>query len=185
MTTNEGEVEILETEVETLEEVDEEEKDTTDWKAKYEETTARLKRAETKLEKSKTATKETASKSNGELGYGEKAFLVANGIKTADERALVEDYLSSGKTLDEIVENKHFLNDLKDLRSEKESKIAISGTSKRTGQSSRTEVEYWVAKGEMPPADQPDLRRAYVNAKLKSEQSSHFTANPLGGITIK
>jgi len=48
-------------------------------------------------------------------------------------------------------------------------------------QTSRDKVDYWIAKDEMPPADQQQLRRDYVNAKnlKKAEDSSKFTDRPV------
>ena len=83
----------------------------------------------------------------------------------------------TGKTLEEVLASKYFRAELKELREQKASADAIPDSSKRSGQSPKDSVDYWLAKGEMPPADQPQLRREYVNAKLKQETSgSKFTS---------
>lgn len=154
--------------------------DTTDYKAEAARLKGINKRLKTKLAKAKepkkeAEKKETKTEKSTELDYGQKAFLRSEGIKGADEMALVMEYLASGKTLDDIVENKHFLNDLKDLREEKATKDATPAGSKRSGAGTRDSVEYWIAKGELPPVDQVELRRKVVNAKAAAEKG---TKNP-------
>lgn len=154
------------------------------------ELAARLRRAEAKIEKMKLEAKvekkveKVLETKSGELDYGQKAFLVANGVKGADEVALVKQFMeNTGKSLDDIVENAYFQQELKGLRETRETKEAIPSGAKRTGQSSRNEVDYWLAKGELPPEDQPELRRAYVNARIARESSeSIFTSQPIGNL---
>ena len=45
--------------------------------------------------------------------------------------------------------------------------VAIVGRSKRAGQQTRNDVEYWISKGELPK-DNPELARKVVNAKIKA-----------------
>lgn len=106
------------------------------------------------------------------LDYGQKAFLNANGIKGADAIKLAEDYLASGKyTLDSLIENKHFQNDLKDLMDDKAAKEAIPNNTRGSGSgSAKDSVDYWLNKGEMPPVDKPLLRQQYVNARYAKEK---------------
>lgn len=109
--------------------------------------------------------------------YGEKAFLKASGIQSNEYELVERAMKSTGSTLDEILEDEFFQGRLKSLRETKATKEAIPQGSKRTGTSTRDSVDYWIAKGEMPPADQPKLRREYVNAKLKAEKAkSQFTS---------
>lgn len=118
------------------------------------------------------------SKSN-DLDYGQKAYLVANGIKGADETKLVQDIMSNtGKSLDEILESKYFQSELKELREDMASKNAVVTDSKRTNQTTDDSVEYWLAKGELPPESERELRLKVVNARLKKEGSGNaFTSN--------
>ena len=134
-------------------------------------------------DKSKAPSKD--NKKSGELDYGEKAFLVANGIKGKKETALVMEYAAeTGKSIEDILESKHFQNDLKDLREDAGTKGAIPKGTRRSGNSSNDTVEYWIAKGEMPPntPENRDLRTKIVNAKIKAKQSgSVFTDQPVVG----
>lgn len=113
----------------------------------------------------------------GEFDYGQKAFLAANGVKGADELAKVKDFQSAtGKSLEEIMESKYFLSELQELRDDKAAKAAMpEGSRGARGGSAKDSIEYYLSKGEMPPADRPELRRQYVNERYKKEKSvSHF-----------
>lgn len=158
------------------------EDDPIDYKAKYLEVQGRLKRMQTKLNKSKEKPekedKKETKKNNGELGYAEKAYLRAEGIKGSDEFELVQEYIvNTGKSLEKVLENKHFQNDLKDLRDEKSVKEALPQGSKRAGGAARDTVEYWISKGELPPVAEVELRRKVVNAKLQAKKNSGMFYN--------
>ncbi len=114
-----------------------------------------------------------------ELGYGEKGFLVANGIKGSDEFQLVQDIMKeSGKSLDDVLESKYFKAELKSMREEKATYEATPKSgSARGGQSARNSVEFWINKGELPPADQVELRRSVVREKTRLAS----THNKFGG----
>lgn len=127
---------------------------------------------------------ETTSKKTAGLDYGQKAFLVSNGIKGKAEQDLAQKVMkSSGMTLDEVVEDGYFQNELTKLREDGSASDAIPKKGKnRAGNSGSDSVEYWVAKGELPPADQVELRRKVVNARMKAEGGgSNFTSNPVAG----
>lgn len=144
---------------------------------------ARLKRQLEQLDKKYPVEEKpepSKSKSN-DLDYGQKAFLVANGIKGTEEINLVKDIMqNTGKTLDEVLESKYFQSELQELRSEIATKNAIPSSSKRSNQSSDDTVEYWLAKGELPPESERELRLKVVNARLKKETNTNvFTSNPV------
>ena len=92
---------------------------------------------------------------------------------------IVNEYLANGKTLEDLEDNKHFQNDLKDLRDTKSVENAIPSGSRRSAPSAtKNTVEYWIAKGELPPADQTKLRRDVVNARYRNEKDvSPFGSN--------
>lgn len=194
--------EVIEDVVEVAEIVptmDDQGNDTTDWKAIAEQRQADAiknqgiaKRFKTKLEKSKevkaTATpapKSDAPKSEG-FGYAEKAFLVANGVKGADEIGLVEKAMkSSGDTLEQVLENEFFQGKLKTLRDTKAAAVAVPTGPKRSGAPGATDnVEYWSEKYNSGTqlADIPDEWQIKVlNAKIAKEKSSgsNFSKNPI------
>lgn len=135
------------------------------------------------IDSSSKSEKKSESKKSDDLDYGQKAYLRAEGIKRGDEESLVMEYIkNTGKSLEDILDNKHFQNDLKDLRETIATSDAIPKGSKRSAQSSIDSVEYWIAKGELPPADQMELRRKVVNAKIKAEtQTNVFSPRPVVG----
>ena len=125
-------------------------------------------------EKPKAKAKDNAAETPGELDYGQKVF-ISNilGVKINDteQMKLVEDYMSSGKKLDDLVDNRHFKNDLKDIQDNQSAKSAIpDGSRGANGGSGKDDVNYWLNKGEMPPADKPLLRQEYVNARYSKEK---------------
>lgn len=120
----------------------------------------------------------------GELDYGQKAFLKASGIQNDAEMTLVQEYVKdSGKSLEAVLANKAFVADLKDLRDADAASDAIP-EGKRGGNAARDSVEYWVAKGELPPntPENTELRRKVVAAKMKKASGgSPFSKNPVVG----
>lgn len=191
MEENENQDDVVVADVEVENEEDElqepEDNDKTDWKAEAKKAHGAAKRYKTKLDKLKDGPKADEKKpsakdkkSSDEKGfdYGQKAYLKASGI-TPDEFAFVQKVMvDTGKSLDDVLEAKYFQAELKEMREVKATKDAMPNASKRSGANSRDSVEYWVAKGELPPADQVELRRKVVNAKLAvAKQKSTFTDN--------
>lgn len=168
---NENEGEALEDVVEETEYVEEtpteestEETEATDWKAKYEETQGRLKRAETKLSKAGETKSEKSPSKSDDLGYAEKAYLATQGIKGGKEFDFVKDELkkSGAKDLDSLLENPYFKAQLEIFRTSE----AVP-TGKRSSGVATESVEYWATK---PIEDVPmDMRAKVVNFKLEKE----------------
>ena len=133
---------------------------------------------ETKIEKH---IDEGESNNKGGLDRVDKMILRTEGIKSANEISLVEEFMKdSGKGIDAVLESRAFKAELKALREEVASEDAIPTNSKRSTNSNRNTVDYWLAKGEMPPANETQLRRDYVNAKLaKTKARSMFSDNPI------
>ena len=165
--------------------------DDTDWKAEALKARGIAKRNATRLEKLKkaaqtkveTATPPVKKKEKEEkdgFDYAEKAYLRSSGIH-ADEYDLVMEVMrSTGKSLDEVLEAKYFQAELKERREAKETKNAIPAGSKRAAPAARDSVEYWIAKGELPPRDQVELRRKVLKARESAEQrKSQFSDNPI------
>ncbi len=169
MSTNENGEEVIVEDAEETTEVEETTEPTVDWEAKARELEGRLKRAETKL--SKTSKEPVASKpstSNG-LDYGQKAFLVANGIKGESETKFVQKFMQeTGKDLEQVIDSKFFQAELADMR-ELAKTADATPSGKRSGSSAIDSVEYWLNK---PIEDVPkEMRIQVVNAKMKQEKS--------------
>lgn len=145
---------------------DDSNEDSTDWKAKALKYKAILDRNKSKKPEAKK------TNASNDLDYGAKAFLAVQGIKGADELKLVKDFMANtGKDLDSVVESKHFKAELDEMRELKRTADATPTGNRRTGQSARDSVEYWIAKGELPPQSDAELRRKVVNARMKKEGS--------------
>jgi len=155
-----------------------------DKKAEYRKMLVEKGLIDPKTHKPVEAQKEPEGKKSGELDYGQKAYLVANGIKGVEEFGLVQRIMSeTGKDLDSVMESKYFQAELKDSRELAAAQQATPSSTKRAGSNARDSVDYWMAKGELPPADQADLRRKVVNARMKVDtDGTKFTDNPVGNI---
>lgn len=160
MSTNEGgveqEVEQIEGEIETLEGEPEETQDTTDWKAKYEETIGRLKRAETKLEKSKIDKKveEKVKEKTSELDDTQLDYFDLKGYSDPEEVSVFHKImLKTGMSAREVLKDDYALAKVKALRDEKAVKEAIPSSTRRSGEQSG-DLESAIAKfdktGELP-----------------------------------
>ena len=114
-----------------------------------------------------------------DFGYGEKSYLA---VKKLDDKIALEkikDYLgdNSGKTLEDAVTNKFLLAEIEEARELKKTKDATPSSSKRAPTSGKGSVDYWVSKGELPPADQVQLRRDVLNARIAEEKQGSKFAN--------
>jgi hypothetical protein len=113
----------------------------------------------------------TSKKSEG-FDYGEKAYLTSNGIKGSDEHEFAQKLQKqTGLDLDSLLEDTYFQTKLNEFREQKATTNATPSGTKRSNNSSVDTVEYWIAKGELPPKDQVEMRRKVVNARLKKEDS--------------
>ncbi len=150
-----------------------------DWKAKAQESlgiakrrTTQLGKAKAKLEdyesnfipKSKEEPKPQDKKDSQptEFDYGQKAFLISNGIKI-EEFGLVKNIISAtGKSLDDVIVSKYFQAELKELRDAQAVKDALPSDTKRSAPSVKNTVDYWIEKGEYPPD-------TFENRKLRQD----------------
>lgn len=160
--------------------------DKTDWKAEATRLEAEATkfrgiaaRNKTRAEKAKAAAEKPAPTNDGkpkpgEFDYGQKAFLVANGIKGDEEMKLIKDaVVSTGKTLEDIIQSPYVQGELKGIREAIAAKVATPpGENGRPAPLGTDSVDYWIKKGELPPKDQTELRTKVVNARLKQEKAA-------------
>lgn len=173
------ETKVMEEEVEEIEElpeIEEGQEDTTDYKLAFEKAQGMAKRFQTKLKKlaekptPKAEVKSDPVSKSDELDYGQKAFLVANGIKAEDEIKLVRTIMKdTGKTLEQVLESKYFQAELKERRELKQTDDATPSSSKRTSQGIKDSVEYWIAKGELP--EDRELKMKVIDARRKASSN--------------
>lgn len=135
------------------------------------------------LKKQESTPEETKPEKSSEFDYGQKAFLIANGIKEADEIDLVKKIMGeTGKDLENVLGSTYFQTELKTFREDRATASATPSKTKRSAQNDTNSVDYWIAKGELPPntPENQKLRADVVNARMKNESSgSPFTDNPV------
>lgn len=164
--------------------VDEDGNDTTDWKAIAEmnrdlalKNRGIAQRFKTKFEKAKESKIETTPSDKDEPinesnDLGEKAYLIANGIKGADEVDFVRKLKKeTGKSTDKLLESAYFQTEFRDFKEKKATKEATPNGSKRSTALSADSVDYWLAKDELPPASQVELRRQVINSKMNKDSN--------------
>jgi len=131
---------------------------------------ARLKRQASQLEKKLGITDESPKKTKSDdLDYGQKAFLIANGIKDAKDIAFIRKELKgSGLELDELLDNGYFKEKFSNFQELNKTADAVP-KGKRGGGIATDSVEYWASK---PIAEVPqDMRIKVVNYRLEKEKS--------------
>jgi hypothetical protein len=165
------------------------ESDDTDWKAEALKAKGIAKRRATKLAKLKAIPKvepktppEPLKKPSSELDYTQLGYLAAKGIEDDDSIAFIQSVaLKTGDNLRTILNDDFVKSKLAKIKENASVLAATPSASKRGDTStSRDKVEYWLAKGEMPPKDNVKLCREYVNAKLQKETDGNkFTDTPI------
>ncbi len=166
--------EVEEETQDTSDQSDESHTDEKDWKSEALKYKAILDRNKNKKPEAKTS-------NSDELDYGQKAFLMSNGVKGTEEVKLVKTIMANtGKSLDDVLESKYFQAELKEMRDNEASANAIPSKGKRAGQVAVDSVDYWLAKGELPPASERELRQKVVNARIGKEKNTNvFSSNPV------
>lgn len=145
-----AEVDIIEAEVETLEGESADVQDTTDYKAKYEETMGRLKRAETKLEKSKIEKKveEKVKEKTGELDENTLDYLDLKGVSESEDVDIVHKIMQkTGMTVRQALKDDYVIERLAKLKAARDVKDATPSSSKR-GASQSSDLATALAKFE-------------------------------------
>ncbi len=160
--------EVEETEEEeTTEPTETSKEDETDWKAEALKYKAILDR-----NKNKKAKIKTEAKKSDEFDYGELAFLNANDIKDSDEIDFAKKLQKqTGQELRDLIGDEYFQSKLNSYREGRATEKAMPKGSKRSNNSTVDSVDYWIAKGELPPVEQRELRYKVVNARIKKEEA--------------
>lgn len=176
--TNEGEVVELQEAVETLEEATEEVQDTTDWKAKYEEAQGKLKRAETKLEKTKiekTVEKRVEERTKtGELDDAVLDFFELKGYGSEEETEVFHNIMKrTGMSHREVIKDEYALAKVKSIRDANAVKEATpSGTRRPTN--TMNDIDYLYAKfeqtGELP--SDYEMKTKVLDRKVAKENTN-------------
>ena len=167
--------------------------DTIDWKEQALKLKGIAKRRATKLAKAKEKLAsqvepkpEPPIKKDSQpkdFDYGQLAFLKAYGVETDEEIEIVKKVMDdTGKSLKDAINSKYVQIEIKELKEAVAVKNATPTNSKRASPAAHDTVDYWLAKGELPPEGQTQLRRDVVNAKIKNETSgNYFSQEPIIG----
>lgn len=132
------------------------------------------------LESKSTEKSDKADGLGKEMDKGDKAILVAYGLRGSAELALARDYMArTGQDPDATWEDDIFQAKLSKLRKAKESEDAVPKGVKRSKQSAGDELATALAKysetGELP--EDRDLREKVVETRLKKEKASGMFYN--------
>ena len=174
-------------EVPEIPEIGEGEDDTTDYKALAQKLQGMTKRFQTKLkklaEKPPVKTEEVKPEVPAKkeiLDRVDRAVLSVKGITEPEEIELVERRKAeTGRGLEELLATTWFKQELQEFR-EKATSFEVTPTgAKRSTQAARDSVEYWIAKGELPPKNQVQLRRDVVNARMKKAKNENVFADQM------
>ncbi len=178
-------------ELEPTPEIKEGEEDKTDYKALAIKNHGIAQRNKTKLDKLKAKIAidakvekkvgEITEKKPGELDRLDRAVLRTEKITDPKEIDLVSSIMKeTGKDLESVLASRYFQAELKEMRELAATADAQPDKNKRSGTSTRNDVDYWLAKDELPPASEVELRRKVVNAKIaKQKQTNTFSDNPI------
>lgn len=121
------------------------------------------------LKKPKATEEKTESKSSD---LGEKAYLAVNGIKSPEEVEFFKNMKKeTGKDAESLLSSTYFQAEFREFKEKKASADATPTGSKRSNNSQVDTVDYWLAKDELPPTSEPELRRKVVNARIQKEQN--------------
>lgn len=154
-------------------------------KAKYDEAMGRLKRLETRLEKSKLEEKVEKVIEEKGLDRIDKILLRQEGIKTEDEVKLVEAWKKeTGRDIEKVLESKAFQAELKELRESVATKESTPPSGKRGAQSPRDDVDYWIAKGpegikELSANNREMLQKVIARKMQVAQNVNKFTDTPV------
>lgn len=102
--------------------------------------------------------------------------LKEQGLKSAEEIDLVlAESKETGIDPLVLVKKGYATTLLESHRKQKEAELANPSSKSRGSVNAKASVDYWISKGELPPADQVELRREVVNKKMaKSSQKKMF-----------
>jgi len=174
---------------------EEQETDTTDWKAEAKKLSNALGTANrqiTKLKKEDKVVQQPANQEKdsqqSELSLDQEAYLIALGIKSEEAHNIIKQAMeSTGKNFKEVAKDKFVLGQIKKTEELKASEEAAPDGTKRSTTQARDSVDYWSKKyektGELPPLDQPEMRKKVINTKMKTDKNtSKYTDTPIGNI---
>jgi len=186
---------VVDSEIDDLEK-DFEGNDDTDWKSEALKFRGMAKRygkshkelqefRQAKAEKAKKAEEapEKSPKQKEEFDYEKAAYLNSKGVPEEDHDFIFKEAGATGKSVKEVAGFRYVQDELKSRKQARQSEDATPSGGKRSSSPARDTVDYWLAKGELPPYDDFELRAKVVQAKIDRERKGRktFTDNPIVG----
>lgn len=109
--------------------------------------------------------------------YGEKAYLKSSGIEPTEFDFVKKIQKETGRDLDSLLTSEYFQFELKTMRNKKSINEAMPSSKPMRGEDSKTKVDYWISKGQLPPntPEFKQLRRDVVNERYTREKG--FTSS--------
>ncbi len=105
---------------------------------------------------------------SSDVDYAELAYLAAKGIEAPEEIAFVKKVAKTANLpLHEAMRDEFVQAKLKSMREATAVEEAVPSNSKRSNAQAKDNVDYWIAKNELP--DDVELRRKVVNARIQRE----------------
>lgn len=149
------------------------------WKEKAENTAKELAELKAKFEKAPEAQK--VEKTN-EPDYAKLAYLKSEKVEHPDDQKIVmEEAARLRLPLTDVLQMEHIKTRLQSNADTRNAQNGMPSGGKRTGAVTQQDVEYWVAKGEVPLHDQA-LAEKVVEAKMSREsQKNKFSEVPFIG----
>jgi len=132
-------------------------------------------------ELSKDGEPETPKKQgkSDEPDYAKLAYLKAEGVTHPDDQKIVQDEASRLKLpLTDVLQMEHIKTKLKDTQDQREAQSGAPKGKGKSGGATQQDVDYWLAKGEVPKDDM-ELANKVIDAKMKKETNSNAFSDDL------
>ena len=120
---------------------------------------------EPKVETTQAKPEAKPESQSDEPNYGRLAYLDQKGITNADDKKWVEEEATRIKLpITDVLEMEHVKGHLKAVKTEREAQEGMPSGSKRTGGTTKNQVEYYLQKGGLP--DDQKLAEEVVEARM-------------------
>ena len=111
------------------------------------------------------------NKPNEDFSTGDIALMEQRGHKSIEEQDYIAESMDKyNLSLKEVLADDYHQAKMKGIKDSIAVKEATPSGRGRTPASGKQSVEYWLAKGGLPPENDVKLRRDVLNARIKSEE---------------
>lgn len=114
---------------------------------------------------------------NDKFDYGQLALLTAKGLDHADDQKYLQDLVKrTGSELRDLLSDDFVVGKLSEMKEKRTSAAALPSGDGRNAPPAADQVDYWLNQGKLPPADQIELRKKVVNARIARENGKSVFA---------